>query len=146
MKKLKSCKIIRLENEIRWYAVELYNINAHKEQKIKGYQIVQTPLPKNAKGEVERSELEKFMKEQTFLSKNLEDEPKYEVYQSIKNFLSTLTNEPITLSSHLELDLHLDSLNYIELFTFIEKSFDVHIDEEEFSQILINGYTLPLCQ
>lgn len=130
-------KIIRIENEIRWYAIELYNIKALKEQKIKGYQIVQTSLPKDAKGEVKRSELEKFMKEQALLCKNVQDEPKNKVYQSIKNFLSTLTTEPITSSSHLELDLHLDSLNYIELFTFIEKSFGVHIDEAQFSELLI---------
>jgi long-chain acyl-CoA synthetase len=137
--KAKERKIIRLGNEIRWYAVELYNIKAPKEEKIKGYQIVQTPLPKNSKGEVKRSELEKFMKEQIFLSKNVGDEPKNVVYQGIKNFLSTLTNDPITPSSHLELDLHLDSLNYIELFTFIEKSFGVYIGEEVFSQMLMMG-------
>jgi long-chain acyl-CoA synthetase len=133
----KNRKIIRLGNEIKWYAVELYNMQAKNDQKIKGYQIVQTPLPKDAKGEVERSKLEKFMKEQTLLYRNVEDEPKDKVYQSIKNFLSTLTAEPITSSSHLELDLHLDSLNYIELFTFIEKSFGVYIDETQFSQMMI---------
>ncbi len=133
----KNRKIIRLENEIKWYAVELYNIKAPKDQKIKGYQIVQTPLPKNDIGEVERSELERFMKEQTLLRKKQEVEPKDKVYKSIKVFLSTLTAEPITPSSHLELDLHLDSLNYIELFTFIEKSFGIHIDEAQFSQMLI---------
>lgn len=133
----KNRKIIRIGNEIRWYAVELYNMQAKNDQKIKGYQIVQTPLPKDAKGEVERSKLEKFMKEQALLCGNVEDEPRDKVYQSIKKFLSTLTDEPITLSSHLELDLHLDSLNYIELFTFIEKSFGVHIDEAQFSQMMI---------
>jgi len=132
----KNRRIIRLENEIRWYAVELYNMKAKNNQKIKGYQIVQTPLPKDAKGEVKRSKLEKFMNEQALLYRNVEDEPKDKVYQNIKNFLSTLTDEPITLSSHLELDLHLDSLNYVELFTFIEKSFGVHIDEAQFSQIM----------
>lgn len=132
----KKCKIIRLNNEIKWYAVELYNIKAPKDEKIKSYQIVQTPLPKDDKGEVKRSELEKFMKEQTFLSKNVEDEPKNAVYQGIKHFLSTLTNDPIAPSSHLELDLHLDSLNYVKLFTFIEKSFGVYIDEATFSQMM----------
>ncbi|MEA3433541.1 MAG: 1-acyl-sn-glycerol-3-phosphate acyltransferase, partial [Campylobacterota bacterium] len=132
----KNRKIIRLGNEIKWYAVELYNIQAKNDQKIKGFQIVQTPLPKDDKGEIERSKLEKFMKEQALLCENMEDEPKDKVYQSIKKFLSTLTAEPITSSSHLELDLHLDSLNYIELFTFIEKSFAVPIDEAEFSQMM----------
>ena len=35
----KKRKLIRLENEIRWYAVELYNIKAPEEQKIKGYRL-----------------------------------------------------------------------------------------------------------
>jgi len=136
LKEAKKRKLIRIENEIRWYAVELYNMKAPEEEKIKGYQIVQTPFPKDAKGEVNRVELEPFMKEKISPIKKMEDEPKNEVYISIKCFLSTLTTEPITPSSHLELDLHLDSLNYIELFTFIEKSFDVYIDEAVFSQML----------
>ncbi|RRS31720.1 MAG: hypothetical protein P794_03415 [Epsilonproteobacteria bacterium (ex Lamellibrachia satsuma)] len=135
--KAKERRIVRLENEIRWYAVELYNMKVKNSQKIKGYQIVQTPLPKNAKGEVERSKLEAFMKEQAVHCKNMQNEPRDKVYQSIKNFISTLTAEPITPSSHLELDLHLDSLNYVELLTFIEKSFGVHIDEARFSQMLV---------
>jgi long-chain acyl-CoA synthetase len=133
----KKRKLIRLENEIRWYAVELYNIKAPEEQKIKGYQILQTPLPKDNKGDIQRSALEKFMLEQAPANKKIEDEPKDEVYQHIKTFLSTLTDEPIFPSSHLELDLHLDSLNYIELFTFIEKSFALHINEAIFSQMMI---------
>jgi len=132
----KNRKIIRIGNEIKWYAVELYNMQAKNDQKIIGFQIVQTPLPKDAKGEIERSKLEKFMRDQALLCGNVEDEPKDKVYQSIKKFLSTLTNEPITSSSHLELDLHLDSLNYIQLFTFIEESFGVHIDEAQFSEMM----------
>ena len=136
LEEAKKRQIIRLENEIKWYAVELYNINTPKEQKIKGYQIVQTPLPKNSKGEIKRSELVAFMAEQTSLSQKSEEKPKDEVYQTLTDFLSLLTDKPITPSSHLELDLHLDSLNYIELFTFIEKSFGIYIDETEFSQMM----------
>jgi len=133
----KKRKLIRIENEIRWYAVELYNIKASEEQKIKGYQILQTPLPKDNKGDIQRSALEKFMREKALANKKMVDEPKDEVYQHIKTFLSTLTDEPISPSSHLELDLHLDSLNYIELFTFIEKSFGLYINEAIFSQMMI---------
>lgn len=135
--KVKKRKIIRLNNEIKWYAVELYNIKAPYDQKIKGYQIVQSSLPKDNQGKVKRSELKKFMTEQISYCQNRENEPKDDVYQSIKSFLSLHTEMPITPSSHLELDLHLDSLNYIELLTFIEKSFGVHIDEAQFSQMLI---------
>jgi long-chain acyl-CoA synthetase len=36
---LKEAKIINIKEEIRWYAVELYNMNAPEPQKIKGFKI-----------------------------------------------------------------------------------------------------------
>ncbi|MFA7027252.1 MAG: 1-acyl-sn-glycerol-3-phosphate acyltransferase [Sulfurovum sp.] len=133
----KKRKLIRIENEIRWYAVELYNIKAKESQKIKGYQIVRSPLPKKSNGEIHRAELERFLDEQRSQERERESEPADEAYQTIKRFLSTRTTEPILPSSHLELDLHLDSLNYIELFTFIEESFGVTVDEARFSQMMV---------
>ncbi len=133
---VKSRKIIHLENEIRWYAVELYNMKAENSHKIKGYQIVRAPLPKDMRGEIDRSRLEAFMKEQASFLIEAEEEPKDTVYIQIKDFLSTLTSDPVLPSSHFEFDLHLDSLNYVELFTFLDKSFTVHISESEFSQMM----------
>ncbi|MDD3592819.1 MAG: 1-acyl-sn-glycerol-3-phosphate acyltransferase, partial [Sulfurovum sp.] len=106
-------------------------------QKIKGYQIVHSPLPKQNNGEINRSELERFLRTQRSKEKDRGSEAEDEVYQTIKKFLSTRTVEPVLPSSHLELDLHLDSLNYIELFTFIEKSFGVTVDETRFSQMMV---------
>lgn len=137
LEEAKREKLIRIENEIRWYAVELYNIKAESGQKIKGYRIVRSPLPKKSNGEIDRSGLERFLKEQRSQERERESEPEDEVYQTIKRFLSTLTAEPLRPSSHLELDLHLDSLNYIELFSFIEKSFGVAVDEATFSQMMV---------
>lgn len=139
----KKRHIMRLENEIKWYAVELYNIKAPEDKKIKDYHIVQVPLPRDDKGELKRSELYQFVQTKIPLSNDSEDKPMDEVYQSIKKFLSQLTDEPINPSSHLELDLHLDSLNYIETLTFIEKTFGVHIEEKLFSQMLVMG---ELCE
>ncbi|MDD3591078.1 MAG: glycerol acyltransferase, partial [Sulfurovum sp.] len=64
LEEAKKRKLIRIENEIRWYAVELYNIKAESDQKIKGYQIVHSPLPKQNNGEINRSELERFLRTQ----------------------------------------------------------------------------------
>jgi long-chain acyl-CoA synthetase len=137
LEEAKKQKLIRIENEIRWYAVELYNLKAKSSRKIKGYQIVRSPLPKKSNGEINRSELELFMEEQRSKKIEGESEPEDDVYQTIKKFLSTRTTEPILPSSHLEFDLHLDSLNYIELFTFIEQSFGVTVDETCFSQMMV---------
>lgn len=144
----KNVKLMRIKSEIRWYAVELYNLEAKEGEKIDKYRIVQNPLPKNPKGEIERAGLEIFIEKQNNIYQNtdyvnIENGPSDEVYQSIKKFIETLTKEPVNPSSHLEFDLHLDSLNYVEIITFIEESFSVIMDESKFSQLLVMD---TLCQ
>lgn len=113
LQKLKEANIINIEEEIRWYAVELYNMEVDKEQKVRGYKILKKPLEKTA------------------------DEPDDEVYKSLKSFIAGMSRAEISMSSHLELDIGLDSLNYVELFTFIEESFGVEIDEAIFSKMMV---------
>lgn len=108
---LQEAKIINIENELRWYAVELYNMEVDDAYKVHGYEIVH----------------EKLL---------LEDEPDDEVYRVLKSYLSSVTKEEILPASHLELDLGLDSLDYVELFIFVEKSFGVEIDEAVFSKLM----------
>ncbi|MDD5401040.1 MAG: 1-acyl-sn-glycerol-3-phosphate acyltransferase [Sulfurimonas sp.] len=133
---LKEAKIINIEEEIRWYAIELYNMQAEESLKIKGYKILTVPLPKTVLGDVDLEALKELIssdKESDFIG---EVEPDDEVYGTLKAYISTLTKSKIFPSSHLELDLGLDSLNYVELFVFIEQSFGVKIDEATFSNIM----------
>lgn len=118
-KALQEAKIINIKEEIRWYAIELYNMKAPEDEKIKGFKILTAPL-----GEKIEESLTK------------EDEPDDEVYRVLKSYIATMTKKEITLSSHLELDLELDSLNYVELFVFIEESFGVKMDEALFSKMM----------
>lgn len=108
---LRDANIINIESEIRWYGVELYNIEADEAHKINGYEIVVENIKE-------------------------EDKPQDEVYRTLESFLATLSEEKIYPSSHLELHLGLDSLDYVELFIFIENSFGVKIDEAVFSKIM----------
>jgi long-chain acyl-CoA synthetase len=107
---LKAANIINLESEIRWYAIELFNMDAEEEEKVRGYEIL-----------IDKVAIES------------QSEPDDEIYKALKTFLSTLTKKEILLSSHLELDLRLDSLNYVELFIFIEESFGVLMNERIFA-------------
>ncbi|MDT8337622.1 MAG: 1-acyl-sn-glycerol-3-phosphate acyltransferase [Sulfurimonas sp.] len=116
---LQEAKIINIKEEIRWYAVELYNMKAPENEKIKGFKIFTAPLGEN----IEES-----------LTK--EDKRDDEVYRVLKSFLATMTDKEISPTSHLELDLELDSLNYVELFVFIEESFGVKMDEALFSKMM----------
>ena len=108
---LQEAKIINIENIIRWYGVELYNMEVDDAGKVEGYEIVTNEVV-------------------------LKDEPDDEVYRVLKLYIETLTKEEIFPSSHVELQLGLDSLDYVELFIFVEKSFGVVIDEAIFSKIM----------
>ena len=111
--KLKKTNIINIEDQIRWYGVELYNIEAPEAQKVHGYKIL------------------------TQASSKAVDEPNDEIYKILKAYISTLSDSEIYIDSHLELDIGLDSLDYVGLFIFIEQSFGVKIDEVIFSKIMI---------
>ena len=58
------------------------------------------------------------------------DEPTTEEYKEIAKYIKTLKNKPVLPTAHLELDLGLDSLEVVELLTFIESTFGVKIDEK----------------
>lgn len=64
----KKRKLVRLENEIRWYGVELFNIESKNNPRIDAYQIVRHPLPKDANGALKRGELETFLKTKSYIS------------------------------------------------------------------------------
>ncbi len=110
---LKKNYIINIKEQLKWYAVELYNIGAPLSKKIKGYKIITNSLS---------------LKQQ---------EPDDEIYASLKKYLAEISNKEVLLSSHLEFDLGLDSLEYVKLFLFIDKNYGISLDERAFSSIMI---------
>jgi len=109
---LQKAKIINIEEELKWYAVELYNLEAKEEEKIRGYEII---YPKILSQEAPKND---------------------EIYKKLTTFLQTLSTAEIHYASHLELDLGLDSIDYVELFIFVEQSFGVVIDEKIFASMM----------
>lgn len=110
---LKKLRIINIESELRWYVVEAYNLTAKNEDKIISYEIVSIQYAVKSDGGIDN-----------------------EIYQKTKTFLADLSAKDVYLHSHLELDLGLDSIDYVELFIFIEESFGVVIDENIFSELM----------
>jgi long-chain acyl-CoA synthetase len=133
---LKAAKIINIEEELRWYAVELYNMKVSEDEKVRGYVVSKEPLPKTELGEIDVNAVDALITNKETHTKEEYEEPDDELYEAIKGHLKNYTDSHISISSHLELDLGLDSLDYVELFAFVEESFDVHVDEVIFSDIM----------
>jgi long-chain acyl-CoA synthetase len=133
---LKRAHIINIEEEIRWYAVELYNMEVEESRKVRGYTVFINRLPKTKSGEFDISKLVEQIDIKEKPEVIREDEPNDELYEILTSYISTISQNRILFSSHLELDLGLDSLDYVELFIFVEKSFGVVIDEIIFSEIM----------
>lgn len=110
---LEKLHIINIESELRWYVVEAYNLGVKDSDKIYSYEIVS-------------------------FDNNEEECTEYETetYLLLKDFLADLSEKDVLLGSHLELDLGLDSIDYVELFIFIEQSFGVPMDEKIFSSMM----------
>ncbi|MFT7003065.1 MAG: long-chain acyl-CoA synthetase [Sulfurimonas sp.] len=134
---LKSANIINIESEIRWYGVELYNMEVEGSQKVRAYIISTRPLPKTIAGDFDTQAIKTLATKHKVQNKISEEEPTDNLYQVLKSYISTMSDKAILPSSHLELDIGLDSLNYVELFVFIESSFAVKIDEKIFSNLMI---------
>lgn len=130
--KLKLSKIINIEEELYWYAIELYNMNADPLNRLEKYKILTTPIPRNSFGNIDKKNLEKLI--------NHDEEEKKNITKTSENlisYLSKLTSKEVTQTSHIELDLGLDSLGYVELFLYIEQSFGIEINEEIFADLMV---------
>ncbi|MDD2566657.1 MAG: 1-acyl-sn-glycerol-3-phosphate acyltransferase [Thiovulaceae bacterium] len=115
-KALAQAHIINIENQIRWYVLEIYNFDVPEELKIRSYEIEKPPHAKEFSFDTE--------------------EP---LYLSLLDFLASHAKEKITPSSHLELDLGFDSLDFVTLLLFVEESFGVKLDEAALASLLVVG-------
>ena len=134
---LKKAKIINIENEIRWYGIELYNMEVDDSKRLNKYKFFSYSLPKTSLGKFDKELLIQLIDADEYKDIDAIFEPSDELYKKLKSILCGLTTKEVTPSSHVELDLGLDSLDYVELFILIEQSFGVKIDEAIFSKMMV---------
>lgn len=150
-KVLEEKKIVNAKEAIKWEVIDKYNITAPKYRKILDIVIVKEELPKTKLGKLRRFMLKDFLKGVT-LKRSSSDEATIEKtiekkvstskelntqeFKEISKFIKTLHDEiEIIPESHLEIDLGLDSLDVVEVITFIQNTFGINITEEDFSKI-----------
>ncbi|MGL5376759.1 MAG: AMP-binding protein [Cetobacterium sp.] len=143
--------ISNAKEAIKWEVVDNYNVTAPKYRKILDIVIVKEELPKTKLGKLRRFMLKDLIVGLESKADSVEErvQPKIveekvststeissEEFKQISKYIGTLHDGiQIIPESHLEIDLGLDSLDLVEIITFIQNTFGVSIKEEEFAKI-----------
>jgi long-chain acyl-CoA synthetase len=145
---IKEANITNIKETLKWEIIDKYNVNAPKYRKILEIKIVKEELPKTKLGKLRRFKLNELIegteeKEDEKEEKVVSAELQTNEYKEIEKYLKENHGVDVTPESHLELDLGLDSLDLVEILSFIENSFGVEIQEDEFVKI---GSIEELCR
>ena len=145
---IKHRNITNIKESLKWEIIDKYNVTAPKYRKILEVKIVKNELPKTKLGKVRRFMLNDFLKgevveegaEGTVVNQQSKKEIEVpeelkEIYTTLKENIERNYDAQVTPDAHLELDLGLDSLDIVEILSFVENSYGVKIKEEEFINI-----------
>ena len=116
--------------KIKWDVIDPYNIEAPNYRKILDIKIVQDELPKTKLGKLRRFKLKDLLEEKKRVVEKIE-EPITEEYRILKEFISKLKSTTPNPKDHFELDLGMDSLDFVELLSFIGNNFNITLLDEE---------------
>ncbi|CAM3169906.1 AMP-binding protein [Streptobacillus felis] len=116
-------------------AISFYNAKSHGYEKILEYKMTETELPKTRIGKLKR-----FMLKDIYLGQNQNEkkekieEPDMLEYRVLKEYIYNMKNEYPEPDMNLEIEFGLDSLDQVELLSFIERSFGTKLTDEEFKE------------
>lgn len=136
-KLIKERSITNITETLKWDIIDSYNINAPAYRKILEIKIVKDEFPKTKLGKLRRFMLKDILKnledggEKAHKERPEDPESKTREFQTLAQYIKEEKGENIYPDSHIEIDLGLDSLDIIQLNSFIEKTFGFKIKEEE---------------
>lgn len=122
-----------IQDKIKWEIIHPYNNRVANFKKILKVVISFEPLPRTRLGKLRRF-LIKDLGQMTDTDAPIFEEPQDRVYQLLKEYLIGLRKMTVYPFHHLELDLGLDSLDFVELLSFIESSFGLRLSKEEINR------------
>ena len=133
-KVLASRQIPNLEEYIRWEIIDKYNSTASHHKKILDFTLTNQPLPRTRLDKIQRFKLEDFLKHKDE-KRAVCEIPDSEEYEKIAGYIKTTSEKDVYPDDHIEIDLGLDSLDKIELASFINSEFGVKISETEIQNL-----------
>lgn len=134
--KAKELGIVNLYETLKWNVIDKVNRKLPEWKRIAGFKIVEVELPKTRLGKLRRFLLPDLYSRAESVKKEKEDLSIFESEEGrlIRDYLRKETGKEVLPSSHIELDLGLDSLGKVELLSFVENSFGVSLSEEDLSK------------
>ncbi len=129
-RKLSEREIHSVESFFRTDVIEPYNQKISAYKRIRKFTILREELPKTRLQKIKRFQLEERI-EKSGVPRKGKPEPLYEEYRRIRDFLATQTSRPLFPEAHLEIDLHLDSLDKVALGAYAEEIFGVELGDRE---------------
>ncbi len=118
-----------IEEEIKIQVVDKYNSSVPDYLKIRRFKITVSELPRTRLGKLKRYLLSDLVIPKT-ISRTLDDEPDYIEYRLIRDYLKKLKSREVFYNNRFDFDLALDSLDMVELISYIESVFGVKIAPE----------------
>ena len=133
-KVLAERQIPNLEEFIRWEIIDKYNFAAPHHKKILDFTLTNQPLPRTRLDKIQRFKLEDFLQHKD--EKRAEgDVPQTKEYEKIAEYIKKTTEKNVFPDDHIEIDLGLDSLDKIELASFISTDFGIRISETDIQNL-----------
>ncbi|MFK4785963.1 AMP-binding protein [Fusobacterium sp. MFO224] len=129
--KLHENEITNILETFKLGVIEEYNKTAPKYRKILDVKISKQEFPKTKIGKIRRFMLKDLINNKIEKVEECE-EPTFEEYTNISNYIKDLKNKKVTPKAHFELDLGMDSLDIVEFVSYVEATFGVTIDEKIF--------------
>ncbi len=121
--------VTNIRETLKWGVVDKYNNGAPAYRKILAIEVVGEELPKTKLGKVRRFMLPDFLDGMNREEVEIE-EPEFEEYRVLSDYLKSVKGRSVAPNAHLELDLGLDSLELVELLSYLESAFGVDANEE----------------
>lgn len=143
--------ITNIKEALKWEIIDKYNVTAPKYRKILDIRIVKEELPKTKLGKLRRFMLKDLIKDDVESNGNEEikktqatakvtpvstsKELETKEFKSIAKYIKKLHDVEVYPEAYIEIDLGMDSLDIVELISFIESNFGVEIHEMDFAKI-----------
>ncbi len=133
MKEIRKKHLQNIEDTVKWEIIDPYNTSVPSYRRIQRFHLIYKPLPRTRLEKLKRHEIPGMISNKKRAEKVI-DEPQYEEYDIVREFLSERTEEPVFPDDHIEIDIGMDSLEKVKLQSFIKNTFGLEIGEKEFGE------------